>query len=74
MAETLTQDLEDIDVVMTKVKNGQDAGQLRKALCMASQRVIPLITDEGGYGWLLSEKHICRDITASGGNIDLLMK
>lgn len=74
MAATLTDQLADIDAVMTKVKNSPDAGALRKALCKASQRVIPLITDEGGYSWLRSEKHICRDVTASGGNIDLLMK
>ncbi len=74
MAETLNEELADVDVVMTHVEKSHDAGVLRKALCKASPRVIPLITDEGGYAWLRSEKHICRDVTASGGNIDLLMK
>ncbi|XDZ66602.1 L-glutamate gamma-semialdehyde dehydrogenase [Alphaproteobacteria bacterium LSUCC0684] len=74
MAEILPETLAGIDVVMTQLENSHDAGVLRKALCETSQRVIPLIMDAGDYVWLRSEKHICRDVTASGGNIDLLMK
>ena len=74
MAETIPARFEDIDVVMTQSDNTDDIAALRKALCEASQKVIPVITDAGGYVWLWSEKHICRDATASGGNIDLLMR
>jgi hypothetical protein len=40
----------------------------------SGKAIIPLITDAGSYGWLFHEKHICQDMTASGGNIDLLMQ
>ena len=66
--------MDGIDVVMTQLDKGGDAGSLRTALSETAQRVVPLITDEGGYVWLCLEKHICRDVTASGGNIDLLTK
>ena len=74
MSATLPETLEDVDVVMTQLDNSLAGAAVRKTLCEADQRVIPLITDEGGYVWLCLEKHICRDVTASGGNIDLLMR
>lgn len=74
MASNLPDILEGVDVVMTNIDNNVDGNKLRKALSEADQRVVPLITDEGGHVWLYSEKHVCRDVTASGGNIDLLMK
>ena len=74
MASNLPDILEGVDVVMTNIDNNVDGNKLRKALSEADQRVVPLITDEGGHFWLYSEKHVCRDVTASGGNIDLLMK
>lgn len=74
MFATFPETLEDVDVVMTQIDNSFDGAAVRKTLCEADQRVIPLITDEGGYVWLCLEKHICRDVTASGGNIDLLMR
>ena len=67
-------DSNDFDVVITHPDDDVDLPALRKALQRTSHRVIPLITDQGGYVWLQQEKHICRDMTASGGNIDLLMR
>jgi hypothetical protein len=49
-------------------------GDLRQFMHQSGKVIIPLITDAGGYGWLFHEKHICQDMTASGGNIDLLMQ
>ena len=64
----------DFDVVMTLADHHVDLAVLRKALHCSRRRVIPFITDQGGHVWLQQEKHICRDMTASGGNIDLLMR
>ncbi|MDB2390298.1 L-glutamate gamma-semialdehyde dehydrogenase [Alphaproteobacteria bacterium] len=73
IAEAIPENFDDIDVVMTQVGNNDDISVLRKALFETGKRIIPLITTEGDYVWLRTEKHICRDMTASGGNIDLLM-
>jgi len=73
-AASLPASLDDIDAVMTAATGQIDLHALRSALHQARQQIIPLITDEGGHAWLRREKHICRDLTASGGNIDLLMK
>jgi delta 1-pyrroline-5-carboxylate dehydrogenase len=71
---TAIPDHDNFDVVITHVDHHVDLAALRKALHRSSQRVIPFITDQGGHVWLQQEKHICRDMTASGGNIDLLMR
>jgi len=71
---TTIPDSNDFDVVITHPDHDVDLAALRKALHQSSRRVIPLVTDAGAYVWLQQEKHICRDMTASGGNIDLLMR
>jgi RHH-type proline utilization regulon transcriptional repressor/proline dehydrogenase/delta 1-pyrroline-5-carboxylate dehydrogenase len=63
-----------IDAVMTALDGSIDIGDLRQSMHQSGKAIIPLITDAGGYGWLFHEKHICQDMTASGGNIDLLMQ
>jgi len=62
------------DAVMTTAYDRKMLARLRRMLSGASDRIIPVISDSGGYVWLQTETHICRDMTASGGNIDLLMK
>ena len=74
MVSVVPDDLTDIDAVMTQSADAAEASALRQALCRASNRVIPVITDDAGHVWLQKEKHLCRDMTASGGNVDLLMK
>ena len=59
---------------MAHTDNNVHASEVHKTLSEASQRVVPLFTDEGEYIRLYSEKHVFRDVTASGGNIELLMK
>ena len=71
-AETVPESLDAIAVVVTRLDDQIEAGALRNALSTRSSRIIPLVTDAGGEAWLLEEKHICRDTTASGGNIALL--
>lgn len=63
-----------VAAVMTKADGMIDIGQLRDKLHLACQGIIPLVVDEGGDVWLCRERHVCRDMTASGGNIDLLMR
>jgi RHH-type proline utilization regulon transcriptional repressor/proline dehydrogenase/delta 1-pyrroline-5-carboxylate dehydrogenase len=74
MVSAVPDDLTDIDAVITQSVDTAEACALRQALCRVSNRVIPVITDDAGYVWLQKEKHLCRDMTASGGNVDLLMK
>jgi len=74
VAERIPPSLTEFDAVLSSADGQMDLGVLRKRLNEASPRVIPLVVDEGGYCWLQTEKHICRDMTASGGNIDLLTK
>jgi hypothetical protein len=59
---------------MTKTDGMIDIGRLRQRLHHACDGIIPLVVDDGGDVWLYRERHICRDMTASGGNIDLLMR
>ena len=66
--------LHGIDAVMTELDGSIPIGDLRQFMHQSGKAIIPLITDAGGYGWLFHEKHICQDMTASGGNIDLLMQ
>ena len=63
-----------IAAVMTKTDGMIDIGRLRQRLHHACDGIIPLVVDDGGDVWLYRERHICRDMTASGGNIDLLMR
>jgi hypothetical protein len=54
MFATLPETLEDVDVVMTQIDNSFDGAAVRKTLCEADQRVVPLVTDEGamsGFVW-----------------------
>ena len=65
--------LSHIDAVLSADDADIDVGALRSAMAKASPMITPLIMDQGGYVWLQREKHECRDMTASGGNIDLLI-
>ena len=60
--------LEDVDVVMAHTDNNVHASKVRKALSEASQRVVALFTEEGVY-LALFVKHVCRNVTASGGGM-----
>lgn len=64
---------ENFDAVMTQLDDDRVFSILVALRTQPGQKIIPVITDQGGYIWLKKEKHICRDTTASGGNVDLLM-
>ena len=64
---------ENFDAVMTQLDDDRVFSSLTALRTQPGQKIIPVITDQGGYIWLKKEKHICRDTTASGGNVDLLM-
>ena len=64
---------EKFDAVMTQLDDDRVFSSLTALRTQPGQKIIPVITDQGGYIWLKKEKHICRDTTASGGNVDLLM-
>ena len=63
-----------VDAVMTNTEGNMNLRNLRMSLQRVRKGIIPLITDKGGNVWLHHEKHICQDMTATGGNLDLLMK
>jgi hypothetical protein len=53
---------------------GVDIALLRQLMKEASPAIIPLIIDAGGNVWLRRERHLCLDLTASGGNLALLSR
>jgi RHH-type proline utilization regulon transcriptional repressor/proline dehydrogenase/delta 1-pyrroline-5-carboxylate dehydrogenase len=46
----------------------------RQALARRDGPIIPLIASEADAGRLITERHICIDTTASGGNAELLAR
>ena len=64
---------ENFDAVMTRLDDDSVFSSLAALRAQPGERITPVISDQGGYIWLKKEKHICRDTTASGGNVDLLM-
>ena len=62
------------DAVMTAPDQNIDISALRRAMHDAGGVIIPFLYDRSGEAWLWHEHHICQDMTASGGNIDLLMR
>jgi hypothetical protein len=64
--------LAEVDAVLTE-NDGQIDGQaLRQIIQASTARVLPIINGKDDGVWLVSERHLCRDMTASGGNVDLL--
>ena len=61
-----------IDAVLSAP--GANIAPLRQLMKEASPAIIPLIIDAGGDVWLRRERHLCRDLTASGGNLALLSR
>lgn len=47
-------------------------GELRRLLAASDGRIVPFVTDAGGGCWLLEERTVCTDASASGGNLSLL--
>jgi len=54
------------------VSYGSDIAPLQQALAAREGAIVPLITGRPDASWVLSERHICIDTTASGGNAQLL--
>ncbi|NBP95589.1 MAG: bifunctional proline dehydrogenase/L-glutamate gamma-semialdehyde dehydrogenase PutA [Gammaproteobacteria bacterium] len=73
-SDALPDNADDIDAWMTRLNDDQVLATLPRLRTLSEKRVIPLVIDSGSYAWLQTEKHICRNTTASGGNIDLLMQ
>ena len=73
-SDVLPDRADDIDAWMTQLDDDRVRAHLPRLRTLSRRKVIPLITDLGSYVWLQQEKHICRNTTASGGNIDLLMQ
>jgi len=74
LSDDLRAVMAEVDAVMTK-NDGQIDGQaLRQMIHASTARVLPIIIGQEDGVWLVSERHLCRDMTASGGNVDLLSK
>lgn len=72
VAEQVPSDLCAYDAVMA---NGGDIAlqaAVRGKLACQPGKIVSLITRPGDHVWLVREKHICADLTASGGNPVLL--
>ncbi len=71
-SENIPEDLLQYDAVIETSGLGEFHAKIRKRLAEADGSVIPLISNEGCEAWLYREKHCCTDLTASGGNVELL--
>lgn len=69
-AEALPEDINAYDAVMAAPALDDKIAECR----LAAVKIIPFIRMAGDYAWLFREKHICRDMTASGGNAELLAR
>jgi RHH-type proline utilization regulon transcriptional repressor/proline dehydrogenase/delta 1-pyrroline-5-carboxylate dehydrogenase len=49
-----------------------DPGAYQRALAARPGPILPLIPEMPDAGWVLLERHVCIDTTASGGNAQLL--
>jgi len=54
------------------VYQGEDGHALRAALAARSGPIAPMLTQKEFVRWLVVERHVCIDNTASGGNADLM--
>lgn len=66
--------LDGISAVMVGEGGNVDLAAVRRLIASTSGPLIPLICDTGAEAWLYTETHRCTDLTASGGNADLLAK
>ena len=61
--------IKDLDAV---VSWSIDCRDIRKALASRESQIVPLHNDESFDYWLVTERHVCIDTTAAGGNAALL--
>jgi len=66
--------LDNISAVMVSCDSVVDLATLRRLIAATPGPLIPLICDAGAEAWLYTETHRCTDLTASGGNAELLAK
>lgn len=62
----------DIDRLDAVISWSSNASSIRKALAKRNGPIVPLHADENFTQWLSSERHVCIDTTAAGGNAALL--
>jgi RHH-type proline utilization regulon transcriptional repressor/proline dehydrogenase/delta 1-pyrroline-5-carboxylate dehydrogenase len=72
LSDDLSGVLAEIDAVMTTDDGQIDGNALRQMIHASTTRILPVINGQDDRVWLISERHLCRDMTASGGNVDLL--
>ncbi len=72
ISNDIPQAIEGVDAVMVADGDDIDGGKLRRRMSDSTANIMPIITPKGGGGWLVHEWHLCRDTTASGGNVALL--
>lgn len=65
----IVQEIKALDAV---IYFGENAADFRKALAQRDGLIVPLLTDLDFAQWLVTERHICIDTTAAGGNAQLL--
>jgi len=73
-ASSLPETLSDISAVAICEDSCLDMMALRSLIASAPGPLIPLIGDVGATAWLYTETHHCTDLTASGGNTQLLTR
>ena len=64
--------LKKVDQLNAVISWSNDAKEIRKALAEREGPIVPLFTEEAFGTWLLTERHVCIDTTAAGGNVALL--
>jgi RHH-type proline utilization regulon transcriptional repressor/proline dehydrogenase/delta 1-pyrroline-5-carboxylate dehydrogenase len=74
LSDDLKAVMAEVDAVLTENDGQIDGQSLRQMIHASTARVLPVINGKDDGVWLVSERHLCRDMTASGGNVDLLSK
>ena len=73
-AATLPETLDGLAAILVSEESELDLSVLRLQIARASGPLIPLIADTGAAAWLYTERHRCIDLTACGGNAELLAR
>jgi len=73
-ASSLPQTLSSISAVAIREDSDLDVRTLRSLIASTPGPLIPLIGDAGATAWLYTETHHCTDLTACGGNTQLLTR
>ena len=73
-AVSLPQDAGTYNAVMIDPALDGELSGFRRRIALSREHITPMIRMAGDRAWLFAEKHICTNLTAAGGNAELLAR